>query len=337
MVEKYGNKLQSLLSGEEALSRLQVVAGCAARLSRYQRDIRTFDRWRAVPAGAVASRAAGAENDCRILLKVWMDTLNDLRDSGHVDGIMVSGVVDSDDSVEVQFREGLTFLQRERPEALTGFDDQMIQEAVEILASMNLKMASPPTKSKRGQGDVVGMEFTAGGVSHRAVVSKRKPGDLGRIDSSSIFANGRRYSMEVRRTRNESLSAAPETRVRDLGRIDYYAYCVAGVAAALEEITLRTEIARYYGAPHIRGEAVVILVVIVVSAVAMLAGTVISIGCAEGWWSGKICDVGVALLVAGTFGALSSAVAGCYAKSQDPNDPGCEIQLNGAPVGNWHI
>jgi len=110
--------------------------------------------------------------------------------------------------------------------------------------------------------------------------------------------------------------------IRDRKRVVVYDTLVGVFGLARESMYRHARVVDRFGRAHLRGEDPITaagIVIAVIAAAAVVAGAVIEIGCANGAWSGGICNWGLGLLLgAGVLGAVASCLIG-----------GCDIILSG--------
>jgi hypothetical protein len=290
--DRQGQCLCALLSPEVALERLAVASTSLAYLANYRESLAQLERCDNM-AGPLRDRAYEAERHVRILLKVGLDSLNDLTDSG------MFGVAIQRCSEIV--RESGALPIPEAFDALRSFFAQhsvntaCIDEAAGLLAKHDIVISA--------EGDGLLVKISNGVQAGEYVIEPRPhPGDLGRIGSKRFFCEGGSgFTMvsldQDHRHRDEYVSASG----RHVHRLDVYGETVAVFNAAKETIYRHARTVEMVGRPHLHGRDPVTIITIgaaVVAAVFWTSVGVINVLCVADKMEGDVCILAFVLLVA---------------------------------------
>jgi len=301
------------------LERMELAQQALVRLRRYRDTVNHLERCLNTE-GHIAEQAWEAEQNARVLIRLALDSLNELADSGELARVEVEarrlagahGHID----LEAAF-DGASSLFRER---LPGFDAQIFEEAFQVVRDHGVRI-----KPSR-EGPLIAEFKMEDGRPHEERISLgRRVGNIGRVGSREFFAASGTivtspipaYADDDCHHERQSVSAG-DPRVRD-----GYGGVVGAMAYLRDTMARHAHVARYFGRPHVRNHPVAVLVALAIVAGSLIvAGTILLIGCAAKAWSGSACDWGWGLLAAGTVvGLIFLCGLG-----------GCEVFFNGNQV-----
>jgi hypothetical protein len=310
--------LDALVSLDGAIDRLRIASVGASFLRGYRDRFHRLERCNAM-GRQLAESTFEAERHLRIILKVGLDSLNDLMDSGN---LMASfrGLLSSEtpnnlaEGYERTFGEALKGAPKLLAGHFEGLDTSYFEDAMTIGSDLHLAV--------QGDKDTLQIHFkTADGRQDRVAIGVTpRPGSLGRISSRQFFGKGGGTCAALRDSsliqddchhRKQGLSLATSAH-----SVDVYGGILHSFATARDSMYRHARVVDEFGAAYIRGNDLVItpwLVAVVVGSFLLASGATISIGCDVGIWdpNSNTCNWGSKLTAYGSIVILvTCAVSG---------------------------
>lgn len=311
------SRLALFTNYDEAVERLTFASAATGRLIRYRDTVNLLERF---PGAArhIAERARDAENDMRVLLKCALDSLNELRDSGAMEGLVNEGakLLESPDNIVRLFAAAPPAL----AEKLPGVDLSFLEESKKLIGQLELGV------HRSGERIVAKFRLPGGERRSTALSPRARPGQLGRVSATDFFGRAGAVVVLVDPAfADDDCHHQKQTLQIGASQLpDYYAQAVGALAHARDFMATHARVAEHFGRPHITANPVWLLVgIAVLAAICFVAGAVISIGCSAGSWNKTVCDWGHALL---TLGAIAFATSNCARSDK------CQVYVQGNTV-----
>jgi hypothetical protein len=174
------NRLALLADMNGAKERLVLAANCISELRRYRDTVNKLEQCSSME-GQIAEQALGAEQHSRILIKVALDCLNDLMDSGSIDAALVSAAKRSDFDGTSSITKSLDAFSKFLTE---NFKDQDFSFFSELKAIFD----QHKTNLKTDHGGLMVSCITPDGRRHSHRIEPSRRGDLGRMSAWDVFS-----------------------------------------------------------------------------------------------------------------------------------------------------
>jgi hypothetical protein len=306
-----GARLVLLCDDETMRGRLSLAAACAMRLRKYRGQVSAIERLSGTEHSLV-DRARAAEQQGRVLIKLTLDGLNDLRDSGTLQNL--GGLFDDKaPKLRDQFegmKKNITAFKNAFPD-VASFFDALADESLTMLNQTDLNIEA---QEKDLMVSVKGLD---GKPFSRRISGSGQVGGLGRVSTRDFFsARAPSVTHVHRRLRSDELP-------------DPYGEFVALLAHVRDELAHQTRLAEYFGRPHVRGHGAILAAIIF--GPILLVGLGITIACGvDKQISSGVCNVGNALLLGGLAGG--AATCAMMPGSQVPSQlqsPSCQVIVSG--------
>jgi hypothetical protein len=303
-----------------ARERLRIVDASLRSLRRYNEQRHRIER---CPNSGrqLAERAYEAEKDLRIILKMGLDTLNELVDSGRLESAFHPEP--SQVGKQVPFYEAFNGVKQffSGHKDFADIDTTFLDDAMEIFREHDV------TAEWTRSGLLTRFKDATGEIHAHQLDARAMPGDLGRISAREFFSAKSSVGLTpmLPALGDEDCHHEKQTLIHNTERLAAYDTLVGVFGLARESMYRHARVVDRFGRAHLRGEdplTAALIILGVVAAAALVAGVTIMVGCAEGAWTGNICFWGLGLFIGG--GALGAAVACIYGL--------CKIVLSGLEI-----
>jgi hypothetical protein len=310
--------LDALVSLDGAVDRLRIASVAASFLRSYRDRFHKLERCNGM-GRQLAEGTFEAERHLRIILKVGLDSLNDLMDSGNLTasfrGLLSNQTAnDVPQAYDRTFGEALKGAPKLLTEHFEGLDTSFFEDAMKIGSDQHLEL-------HRDKESLQIHLKTADGRQDRVTIGVTpRPGNLGRISSRQFFGRGGGTCAVLRDSsviqddchhRKQGLSLGTSAH-----SVDVYGGILHSFATARDSMYRHARIVDEFGAAYIRGNDLVItpwLVAVVIGSFLLASGATITIGCDVGIWdkNSNTCNWGSKLTALGSIVILvTCAISG---------------------------
>jgi hypothetical protein len=320
-MKPYSNDcFETMTDLNSARESLHIVDASMRSLRRYNDQRHRIERC-SNSGRQLAERAYEAERDLRIILKVGLDTLNDLVDSGRLESTFHHEAPKL--GKQVPFNEAFDGVKQffSGHKDFADIDTSFLDDAMRIFRDHDV------TAEWTRSGLLTRFKDTTGEIHAHQLDAVASPGDMGRLSTREFFSakSDVVFTPMIAALADEDCHHEKQILIRDPKRLAAYDTLVGVFGLTRESMYRHARVVDRFGRAHLRGEdplTAVAIILGVVAAVAVVAGVAIEIGCVEGAWTGSICAWGIGLILGGVvLGAVVACIAG-----------GCEIILSGAQV-----
>jgi hypothetical protein len=256
---------------------------------------------------AIADRAYDAEIDGRILVKHALDSLNDLRDSGELYGLLDQVREDFSKNDDQYFMDILDREGKKAREKLGDGSVDIFREAVNSVKKLELKFSSKDDRI------VVSRRNASGEADKVEIATTRQAGQMGRVSSGEFFGgrDGKAFISPNRIFVPIDCHHRP-ARVGETHRLplDIYAGAVGGLAMTKSLLYQHARRVSELGPRGLRGEDPVTAILVTIAVIGA-ALVIYGIATGNGYVTvfGAILIVGAALVAFGGFALVLAVVA----------------------------
>jgi hypothetical protein len=301
---------------ENALDRLDVASGAAAHMKDFQRMLDSIAGGKAPECRNMREQAAemafDAERQTRVMGRLGLDAMNELRDSGMLEQALTRA------AKEVSRTHGKEVLpaaikraKKALAEQAPGMDTTFLDEAARLLERHEVSVRSERQglRVELAMGDGTKMSYRIDPVSRPGSVGRVGSRELFAVDQTTLKAPVATFRPEDCHHRNQVVAQAHEAMA-----IDHYGLFVGAQKNASELIYAYARQVSEIGAGYLSGRdpvTAVLVALAIVAAALVIAGATIEIGCAAAAWSGDVCDYGFWMVLGGiVLGGIACVTAG---------------------------
>lgn len=321
--EKIENNCLGMFTNfDHELQRLQLAVSSFEHLSKFKNTVETVyqNRSELEKEGcknlgqSIADLAFEAEKYSRVSSKLSLESFNFLRDSGNLEKVLEK--LTKNAAKAKNGREFFPNILKNAGKALAkqdlNLDLSFLQKAEEFF--QQVKLETKPDKNRTR----VNFNLFDGRKSSFVIDSKSRPGGLGRVSVAEYFSRenillGNPTPIYTPDDCHHAIQYDPGMVKHPI--IDAYGSFVATQKLSNELIYSYARRVDELGAGRVEGKDPVTAAVgiaLAIAATLFIAGVVIEVGCAEGWWDGDVCDWGWGLIAAGIIIAGIVCVASGY-------------------------